>query len=240
MTGRFALDIETVSPSLDRYERPPDFRDSAHFELLAVALGYDGPDGERESELLYREAGDPDGELDLVDRTCEWIAERPGETCLTYGGEGFDFVHLVGRAEAAMAERPGRTESYQRISTLLNEDLTHDDIQPAAWDAFGEYTRLEEACAEVGIETEDTAWAEYDHGIDLDELRPPEYEGFEKVINKDVPVLGERYLALADAGATETLTFRSLRDLLDHYAREDVVHLFDLADARPFGDGPNL
>ncbi|QLH83251.1 hypothetical protein [Halosimplex pelagicum] len=239
MSGRFALDIETVSPSLDHYERPPDFRDSAHFELLAVALGYEGPDGERETEMLYREADGPDGELDLVERTCGWIAERPGDTCLTYGGEGFDFVHLVGRAEAATGEHPGRTGPSQRISALLEEELTHDDIQPAAWDAFGEYTRLEEACAEVGIETADTAWADYDHGIALDELRPPKYEGFEKVINKDVPVFGERYLKLAEAGATETLTFRSLRELLDHYGREDIVHLFDLADARPFGGGPN-
>ncbi|WP_135363653.1 hypothetical protein [Halosimplex halophilum] len=235
MTGRFALDIETISPSLDYYERPPDFQDPEHFELLAVVIGYESPDGERETEMLYREADGPGGELDLVDRTWEWIADRPGEVCLTYGGEGFDLVHLVGRSEAAMEECPDRTAPYQRIRSLFEEELTHDDIQPAAWDAFGEYTRLEEVCAEVGIETADTRWADYDHGIDLDELRPPKYEGFEKVINKDVPVFGERYLALADAGATETLTFRSLRDLLDHYGREDIVHLFDLADERPFG-----
>ncbi|QLH78203.1 hypothetical protein HZS55_13195 [Halosimplex rubrum] len=235
MTGRFALDIETVSPSLDHYERPPDFQDSAYFELLAVVLGYESPDGERETEMLYRETGDPDGELDLVDRTCEWIADRPGEVCLTYGGERFDFVHLVGRAEAAMSERPERTGPYKRITTLLEEDLTHDDIQPSAQAEFGEYTSLEEACTEVAIETADTPWADYDHGIDLDELRPRKFQGLEAVTNKDIPVFGERYLALADAGATETLTFRSLRELLDHYGREDIVHLFDLADERPFG-----
>jgi len=236
VTGRFALDIETVSPSLDRYERPPDFRDPANFELLAVGLGYEAPDGERETEMLYRESGDADGELDLIDRTWEWIAERPGEPCLTYGGEGFDFVHLLGRAEAATSECPGRTGPSERIGTLLEEELAHDDIQRAAWDAFGEYTTLEEACAEVGIEPVETRWAEFDHGIDLDELRPRQYRGLAEVTNRDIPVLGERYLALADAGATETLTFRSLRELLDHYGREDVVHLFDLADARPFGD----
>jgi len=235
VTGRFALDIETISPSLDRYERPPDFQDPEHFELLAVALGYEGPDGERETEMLYRETSDAEGELDLVGRTCEWIVERPGELCLTYGGERFDFVHLVGRAEAAAAECPGRAESSQRISTLLAEDLTHDDIQPSAQAAFGEYTSLEEACAEVGIETVDTPWADYDHGIDLDELRPRKYQGLSEVTNTDIPVFGERYLALADAGATETLTVRALRELLDHYGREDVVHLFDLADERPFG-----
>jgi len=235
VTGRFALDIETVSPSLDHYERPPDFQNSAHFELLAVGLAYEDADGERESEMLYRETNDADGELDLVDRTWEWITERPGETCLTYGGERFDFVHLVGRAEAAMGERPGRTRPYQRISTLLDEELTHDDIQPAAQAAFGKYTSLEEACAAVGIEPAETRWADYEHGIDLDDLRPREKRGEEAVANTDIPVLGERYLALADAGATETLTVRSLRALLDHYGREDIVHLFDLADERPFG-----
>ncbi|ELZ23528.1 hypothetical protein C475_14683 [Halosimplex carlsbadense 2-9-1] len=235
MTGRFALDIETVSPSLDRYERPPDFRDPAHFELLAVGLAYEDADGEREAEMLYRETGSPEGELDLVDRTCDWIDDRPGDVCLTYGGERFDFVHLVGRAEAAASERPERAATYQRISSLLDEGLTHDDIQPSAQAEFGEYTSLEAACAEVGIEPAETRWADYEHGIDLDELRPPKYRGLAEVTNKDIPVLGERYLALADAGATETLTFRSLRELLDHYGREDIVHLFDLADERPFG-----
>jgi hypothetical protein len=103
-----------------------------------------------------------------------------------------------------------------------------------AWDSFGDYTRLEAACRNVGIRPEDTDWAEYDHGIDLDTLRPEKFQGFEKVINKDIPVFGERYIALAAAGATETLTFRSLHELLEHYGREDIVHLFDLADARPF------
>lgn len=236
MTGRFALDIETVSPSLDRYERPPDFQDPAHFELLAVGLAHEDADGERETEVLYRETRAPEGELDLVDRTCDWIDDRPGDVCLTYGGERFDFVHLVGRAEAATAECSGRTETYRRICALLEEELTHDDIQPAAQAAFGEYTSLEAACAEVGIEPAETRWADYDHGIDLDEVRPRNYRGQEHVTNRDVPVFGERYLALADAGATETLTFRSLRELLDHYGREDIVHLFDLADARPFGE----
>lgn len=234
MPGRFALDIETVSPSLDHYERPPDFEDPQHFELLAVVLGYESGDGEREAEMLFREANGPDGELDLIDRTCDWIARRSGDTCLTYGGEGFDFVHLAGRAAAAVRERPDRADSLERIRTLLESELGHIDIQPAAWDAFGEYTRLEEVCEAVGIETEATEWASYEHGIDLNDLRPTKYQRFDKVINKDVPVFGERYLALADAGATETLTFRSIHDLLDHYGQEDIAHLFDLADERPF------
>ncbi|GKZ13921.1 ribonuclease H-like domain-containing protein [Haladaptatus sp. T7] len=232
MAGRFALDIETVSPTLDHYETPPDFRDPAYFELLAVAVGYESPGGDRETEMLFRRDDTPDDELDLVARTLDWLAERDGDEYITYGGETFDVPQLVGRARAAAdSTREGLAE---RLRTRLEADLAHVDLRRPAWDAFGDYTRLETACREVGIRPEDTRWDTYDHGIDLDALRPEKFRGFGKVINKDVPVFGERYIALAAAGATETLTFRSLHELLDHYGREDVVHLFDLADARPF------
>jgi len=119
---------------------------------------------------------------------------------------------------------------------LLTSELQHDDLQQPAWNAFGDYTRFEEACANVNIEPEETHWAEFEHGVNLDDIRPSKFQGFEKVINKDVTVFGERYLELADVGATETLTFRSLRDLLEHYGQEDTVHLFELADRRPFDE----
>jgi hypothetical protein len=50
MDGRFAIDIETVSLSLDHYEKPPDFQDPQYFELLAVVFGYEPPDGERKQK----------------------------------------------------------------------------------------------------------------------------------------------------------------------------------------------
>ncbi|MDF9746300.1 hypothetical protein [Natrinema salsiterrestre] len=49
-----------------------------------------------------------------------------------------------------------------------------------------------------------------------------------------VPIAGERYLDLLEAGATATKTFRELEGLLTHYATTDVVPLFELADSRPF------
>ena len=236
MAGRFALDIETVSPTLERYETPPEFDDPGYFELLAVALGHESPDGDREAEVLFREGETPASELDLVARTLDWFARRDGTEVVTYGGETFDVPQLVGRAKAAESADAGRAETgvAERLRSLLESELTHVDLRRPAWDAFGDYTRLEDACRNVGVEPDDTYWQEYDHGVDLDELRPEKFRGFGKVINKDVPVFGERYLALAEVGATETLTFRSLHELLDHYSREDVLHLFDLADARPF------
>lgn len=236
MPGRFAIDIETVSPPLDRYEVPPDFRDPQYFELLAVVLGYESPSGERETEMLFRRDDSPADELALGARVLEWMEAREGDSYLTYGGESFDRPQMVGRLERATDACSGDRETVSRLTRLLDEELEHDDLQPSAWDAFGDYTRLEEACRNVGLEPADTLWADYEHGIALDEVRPSKIRGFEKVLNKDIPVFGERYIALSTVGATETLTFRALSDLLEHYGREDIVHLFDVADARPFGD----
>lgn len=236
MPGRFAIDIETVSPSLAPYERVPDFEDSRYFELLAVALGHETPAGEREVAVLFRDGTTPASELDLVERVCRWLRARDGERYLTYRGEAFDVPHLLGRTEAALADCPGREGEavLADLRTLLTDDLAHDDLGPPAAAAFGDYTSFEDACERAGVETEATRWAAYDHGTDLDDLRPPKHRGEVTVLNRDVPVLGGRYLALAEAGATETVTFRALRDLLEHYARADVAPLFDLADARPF------
>ena len=234
MAGRFAIDIETVSPPLDHYEKPPDFQDPQYFELLAVVLGYESPDGERETEMLFRTSSAPEDELDLIARTLDWLGEREGDTYLTYGGEFFDVPQLIGRGEATLAENPNKQQTVNRLRMLLTKEWQHDDLQQPAWEAFGEYTRFEEACANVEIKPEETRWAEFEHGVNLDDIRPPKFQGFEKVINKDITVFGERYLELVDVGATETLTFRSLRNLLEHYGQEYTVHLFELADKRPF------
>ncbi|ELZ14313.1 hypothetical protein C479_00355 [Halovivax asiaticus JCM 14624] len=247
MTDRFALDIETVSPTLDAYEKPPDFRDSSYFELLAVCLAFDPADGDREETVLFRDGTDPASELALVERTCDWIEARADDAtnsapCLTYGGEGFDLPHLRGRVKAVNETIEDTTADHaataDRLDRLFDELLSHVDLQPDVWEAYGEYTTLEEACECVDIETEGTDWTAFEHGIDLDVARPTAIHGVEHLTNRDVPVLGERYLELAAVGATETLTCRALRAALDEYGREDITHLFDLADARPYdGDG---
>lgn len=236
MPGRFALDIETVSPSLEAYERPPDFGDPAHFELLAVVLGHEAPGGEREVTVLFRDGTTAESELDLVESAVRWLADRDGDTYLTYGGEHFDVPQLLGRTEAAVAASGAGEGPLRTLRRLLESELDHVDVQPAAWDAFGDYTSFEKACAAAGVETTPTRWDAFDHGVDLDDHRPPEDRGEPTVRNRDVPLLGERLLDLAAVDATDTVTFRALRDLLDHYARADVAPLFDLADARPFGE----
>lgn len=53
-------------------------------------------------------------------------------------------------------------------------------------------------------------------------------------VGGDVPVVGEQYPDLLEAGATETKMFRELHRMLEHYAATDVVPLFELVDSRPF------
>ncbi len=178
MAGRFALDIETVSPTLGQYETPPEFDDPRYFELLAVALGHESPEGEVESEVLFREGETPASELALVARTLDWFDQREGTELVTYGGETFDVPQLVGRAkEAESATGSERNGLAERLRALLESELAHVDLRRPAWDAFGDYTRLEDACRNVGVKPSDTRWNEYDHGIDLDELSTREVPG---------------------------------------------------------------
>ena len=115
-----ATDIETVSPSLDHYEKLPDFEDPQYFELLAVVLGYESPDGERETEMLFGTSSAPEDELDSIARILDWLGERQGDTYLTYGGEFFDVPQLIGRGEATLAENPDEQQTVNRRRTRKN------------------------------------------------------------------------------------------------------------------------
>ncbi|WP_255198764.1 hypothetical protein [Halorarius litoreus] len=226
---RLALDIETVSPDLDPQERP-DFRDSADFELLAVALGYESEDGDTETTILFREGTGAATELDLLERTLDWLDDRPADTLLTYNGEAFDLLHLRGRARLASEALGAREHVAARLDAAL-DDLVHDDLRNRAVDRFGGRPTFESACERVGVAVPETRWADYEHGQDPTAWRGATGTHAPGVKNTDVPQFGERYLALADADATHTLTFRELERLLTDYARSDVAPLFRLADA---------
>jgi hypothetical protein len=224
---RLALDIETVSPGLDPGERP-DFRDSGDFELLAVALGHQ-TDGV-ETEVLFRAGTGPAAELDLVERTLDWLADRPADTLLTYNGEAFDLLHLRGRTQLASETLGAREHVAARLDAVL-DGVVHDDLRNRAVDRFGGYPSFEAACQRVGVDVPETRWADYDHGKDPTTWRGATGTDSPVVKNSDVPQFGAAYLELADVGATETLTFRELERLLTDYARSDVEPLFELADA---------
>lgn len=227
---RLALDIETVSPSLDPGERP-DFRDSGDFELLAVAVGYEPPEVDRvESAILFREGTGPAPELDLLERVLDWVDDCDASTLLTYNGEAFDLLHLRGRARLASEALGSRDHVAARLDAVL-DDLDHDDLRNRAVDRFGGRPTFESACSRVGVDVPETRWDEYDHGQDPTDWRGATGTDDPAVKNTDVPQFGATYLDLADVGATDTLTFRELERLLTDYARSDVEPLFELADA---------
>ena len=227
---RLALDIETVSPGLDPGERP-DFRDSGDFELLAVALGHEqhGADG-IESTVLFRAGTGPAAELDLLERTLDWLEERPADILLTYNGEAFDLLHLRGRARLASEALGAREHVATRLDAVL-DGVVHDDLRNRAVDRFGGYPSFEVACRRAGVDVPETRWVDYDHGKDPTTWRGATGTDDPQVKNSDVPQFGAAYLELADVEATETLTFRELERLLTDYARSDVEPLFALADA---------
>ncbi|SDK25677.1 hypothetical protein [Natronorubrum texcoconense] len=233
-TGRFAFDIETINPQLEA-DRKPDFQNPDQFELFSLCCAYQpDPDAPIEHEVFVREGRGPAAELDLVERTVDWLDARGGESILTYNGEYFDFVQFEGRARIASEALEFRHDLSDRVASFL-ESTESDDLRIDAWDCFGEYTSFEEACEHCGIEVPRTMLEAYEidtdayaaHRDTLDAMKP-------YFVGADVPVVGERYLDLLEAGATETKTFAELHSMLEHYAVTDVVPLFDLADERPF------
>ncbi|QCS44680.1 hypothetical protein [Natrinema versiforme] len=234
-TGRFAFDIETINPQLETGEEPSDYQDPGQFELFSLCCAYQpDPDAEIEHEVFFREGRDPESELELVDRTLEWVLEHQGDTVITYNGDYFDFTQFVGRTrratEAAEANRSILDRAEQWVHTADSVDLKHD-----SWDHFGDYTSFEETCEYCDVQVPRTMLSEYD--VDTDDY--PEHRDTADAMKPyflggDVPVVGERYLDLLEAGATETKTFREMHRMLEHYAVTDVVPLFELADSRPF------
>lgn len=233
-TAQFAFDIETVTPELaaDEY---PDFEDSSQFEFLASCVAYrESPDAEPEITVFFRDGWGPTAELDVIERTLAWFEARDADAVITYNGDRFDFRHLRGRAVLASETLGGRSELVDRVDAFVGSTESLD-LQPEAWDAWGEYTSLEAACEAAGIDVPYTRLDAYElSGITLDEHRRSHNVGTEHVLGADVPVFGERFLDLADVGATDTLSFRELGRLLEQYALNDVRPLFELADHRPF------
>jgi len=149
-------------------------------------------------------------------------------------GDRFDFTHFQGRADRAADALGDRHIVADRIQSFL-ESVESDDLKHESWETFGEYTSFEETCEYCGIEPPRTMLSEFDvDSSDYPEHRRTKNAMKPYFVGGDVPVVGEQYLDLFEAGATNTKTFRELHRMLEHYAATDVVPLFDLADSRPF------
>ena len=221
---RAAFDIETVSPDVpeDKY---PDFTDSHDFELSGAGIAYEYEDGSREAVVEWRNGWGPRAELDLIQTLLDRL--EPAGTVITYNGERFDLTHLEGRARIA-GEVVGE-RAHESVQKYLDR-TEHIDLQPEAWDAYGEYTSLEETLEQVGIEPIETLPSEFDCRIPRDEWTK---NLSEPVTSKDLAILGEIYLEAVDGNRNDVST-TALEEMLTHYAQADVELLFELADARPF------
>lgn len=231
--SRIAIDIETVSPDYEYWEKP-DFRDSADFELLAVALAYQGERGATpDSLVLLRNGWGPESEINLIEDTASRIETWDADVHLSYNGESFDYPHLQGRARLAADELGIETEVVEDIDAALQSGLS-DDLRDDVWDAFGDYTTLEEACSLTRVSPETPRWRDFVHGLNPDEFRSSRRKGNENVNGADIAQFGEHYLDWCESETISERRFNALEEMLRAYATSDVIPLFQLADARPF------
>ncbi|MCU4743180.1 hypothetical protein [Natronoglomus mannanivorans] len=240
-TAKLALDIETVDGAIPDGESF-DAADSTHVELFCVCVGFQSEPGAAvDHEVFFRRGWGPAAELDVLERTVDWLEARPSETLLTYNGDAFDLPHLRGRARIAAESLGDRADLAHRVERVV-DGFDSVDLFPDARDAYeavhGEWPSFEDACRACDVGVTQTELEAFDvHGVvDFPAHRPTADAMKPHFIGSDVPVVGEIYLDLLEAGATETKTFRELRTMLEHYSITDVVPLFELADRRPFED----
>lgn len=233
--GTVALDIETV------VRGPPADTTLEDHELFCICLGHrPGPDEPVESAVFLRDRWGPAGELAVLEAALDWLEPRQGDRLLTYNGADFDLPRLRARAVECLERLDSTSPALTRLETVLatheHEDLFLEVCEPYER-TVGHRPSFEAACEAVGVTVPETPLADYDLGfIDLAAHRSTIDAMKSHLIGIDVPVLGERYLDLLEAGAAETNTVREIEAAVTHYARTDVEPLFALADARPFED----
>lgn len=231
--GTVALDIETVvrgSPATARMED--------HEVFCCCVAHRPASDGPVESAVFVRDRWEPAGELTVLEDTLRWVDDRPAETLLTYNGRDFDLPRLRARASATIDALGSTSPVLTNLETVL-ATREHVDLFEAVTEpyerTYGHRPSFEAACEAVGVAVPETRLADFDLGfIDFAAHRSTVDAMAPTLLGADVPVLGKRYLDLADAGATDTRTAKEIIAAVTDYARADVEPLFSLADARPF------
>ncbi|WP_276255067.1 3'-5' exonuclease [Halomontanus rarus] len=240
-SGRLALDIETVDGAIPDGESF-DAGNSTHVELFCVCVGFQPePEAPADREVFFRDGWGPEAELDVLERTIDWLESKTSETVLTYNGDAFDLPHLEGRARIAAETLGDRADLAHRVERFV-DGIDSVDLFPEAREAYeavhDEWPSFEDACRACRVDVSRTELEAFDvhnvvdfpsHRSTTDAMKP-------YFIGADVPVVGATYLDLLEAGATDTKTFRELHAMLEHYSVTDVIPLFDLADRRPFED----
>lgn len=234
--GRLAFDIETINA-----DRPADeefdAQNSEHVEFFCVCVAHQAEPGISPShQIIFRDGKSPHAELEVIERTLDYLEAKPPESVLTYNGDGFDLPHLEGRARIAAEIIEDRFDVAQRAEEFVDH-VESIDLMSEACEACGdEYTSFEDACKTFDVDVIRTPLDEYSFDIDVVAHRPT-WKGIDShMMGCDIPILGERYLNLLDVGATDNSAFQELHDAIKHYATTDVVPLFELDDRRPFDE----
>jgi hypothetical protein len=231
--GRLAFDIETISPGFGPGDEV-DYENPDHFELAAVGLLYEAPDGEQEREVLVRSDPGPRGEFNFLAEVGQWLERTQPAEIVTYNGEFFDFPILLGRnLRAPKALGESATNDHDAINDAISNATSTDLADPAA-EAYGYGTTLEDLIEAHNLTHESVQWDKFDHGLDADVVRPSGVTG--PVTNEDIHTILETYLHTTTEGYEPVCscnpeeTFR----LIVAYTLEDIEHLLTLADRRPF------
>lgn len=233
---RAAFDIETVSPMVPNDERP-EFGNPHHFELQSAGIAIE-EDGEVEDvHHLTRDGWGDAAELVLIEEIMDVLEGVNPDVTYTYNGTEFDFFLMTERSRICSSDN--YTRAIQRMQDFESV-VGHEDLKEDAWAAFGNYTSLEEALLAADVfddedELPQTLLTEFDHGIDHTSWswKDPFSDDVDVLGSTDVAVVGEHYLDGLEDGRDDQ-EFHALQEMLDHYVRNDVEHLFDLADARPY------
>ncbi|MFC7028525.1 3'-5' exonuclease [Halomicroarcula sp. GCM10025324] len=201
LTGTIAIDIETINlvPEPDI-----DFADPTHWTLFCIPLGYRSPEGDVETDVLFRRGPSLCDERELLDRFIEWIRERRPARLITYNGEFYDIPVIRHRAERTTEECRGHHTTHDDLQLILDV-VNHHDLFTEVKRQAGFNVKLESALQYHDIETVETR---LDGNV---------------IDGSDMPNLGLRIL---DGEATLE-EIEAVRE----YAESDVQPLFQLETA---------
>lgn len=234
---RLALDIETISPSLTP-DDDPDFENPDDFQIAAIGLAYEGPEaGSRlpRTQIIFRRAPGLDSELDLLRRINSELWSYSPEEIVTFAGGFFDIPMLKKRPHYAKSGPEGDGLSGD-ISSII-QSAKSIDLGDYAAEAYGYGTTLDDLITHQNHDLRRTYFDDYDHGLDLDEIRPSDAEK-DYVESSDIPGILETWLNTRSTSDKqhEKCNIEETEDLLTDYISGDIEFLLKISDNIPFKD----
>jgi len=235
-SGRLALDIETISPGFDPDDEV-DFENPEHFELAAIGFAYEGPGAGSHiprTQVLFRRAPGTQGEIEFIRRLKSELWTISPAEIVTFAGNFFDLPMLKQRPAYANESPVGDGGAEDMRAVLSNAESI--DIGDDAAEAYGYGTGLDDLIeAEDGVTLRKTAFSDYDHGLDLDRVRPSNPDSG-NLDSDDIPGVMETWLHARSETHDDigTCNIDETQAMLEDYVLGDIEHLLTLADQRPF------